>query len=190
VNAGLTPFQTVGPYLHLGLVAGRAPMTAPHLTTPMVITGRLVDGAGAGIADGVLEFWAPGFAMVGRVWTATDGAYHLDTLKPQTRLDADGGVHAPHFAVRVLARGILTEYLTRVYFADEPDTARDVVWNVVPVDRRDTLIAVPVPVPAPTQDTASVPARPAAPASAPAPTFVYHFDVVVQGPGETVFFDV
>lgn len=174
MSAGLTPFQTVGPYLHLGLLSGRAAMTAANLTTRIVITGRLLDGAATGIPDGVLEFWAPGFTMVGRVWTAPDGGFHLDTLKPHTRVDTNGSVHAPHFAVRVLARGILTEYVTRVYFADEPDTARDLVWNAVPADRRGTLIAVPVP----------------APASAPASALVYTFDIVVQGQGETVFFDV
>lgn len=161
----LTPFQTVGPYLHLGLRAGRTAMTAPGLTTPMAIEGQLLDGAGQGISDGVLEFWAVGFAMVGRVWTGSDGGYRLEAVKPQTRLDADG-VHAPHFAVRVLGRGILTEYLTRVYFADEPDTGHDVVLAAVPADRRDTLIAQP------------------------RAGGTYRFDVVVQGAGETVFFDV
>ena len=162
--SGLTPFQTVGPYLHLGLRAGCVPMTAPGLTTPIAIEGRLLDGAGQGIPDGVLEFWAVGFAMVGRVWTASDGTFRLDTLKPQGRVDADG-IHAPHFAVRVLGRGILTEYLTRVYFADEPDTGQDVVLAAVPVDRQATLIA------------------------APHGGGTYRFDVVVQGAGETVFFD-
>ena len=104
--------------------------------------------------------------MVGRVCTASDGGFRLETLKPQVRLDADGTVHAPHFAVRVLGRGILTQYLTRVYFADAPDTDRDVVLAVVPPERRATLIA------------------------SPSSAGTYRFDVVVQGEGETVFFDV
>jgi protocatechuate 3,4-dioxygenase alpha subunit len=164
--AGLTPFQTVGPYLHLGLRVGLAPMTARGRTTPLALHGRLLDGAGDGIADGVLEFWAAGFDGLGRVWTQGDGRYRLETVKPATRVDAGGAVHAPHFAVRVLARGVLTEYLTRVYFADEPDTDRDVVLQAVPADRRATLIAV---------------------AGAPRE---YHLDIVVQGERETVFFDV
>lgn len=164
--AGLTPFQTVGPYLHLGLLVGREPMTAQGLSTPVVIHGRLLDGAGEGIADGVLEFWAAGFDGVGRVWTGADGAYRLEAVKPRTSLAQDGAVHAPHFAVRVLARGILTEYLTRVYFDDEPDNARDAILQLVPDDRRATLIAV---------GRASS---------------EYHLDVVVQGERETVFFDV
>ena len=164
--SGLTPFQTVGPYLHLGLLVGRTPMTASGLTTPVVIHGRLLDGAGDGIGEGVLEFWAAGFDGFGRVWTESDGGYRLEAVKPVSRLDDRGAVHAPHFAVRVLARGVLTEYLTRVYFADDPDTGRDVVLQAVPADRRDTLIAK---------------------AHAPGE---YHLDIVIQGPGETVFFDV
>ena len=164
--AGLTPFQTVGPYLHIGLRAGLGPMTSPEAATPVVIQGRLFDGAGAGISDGVLEFWAAGFDGVGRVWTAADGSYRLETVMPPTRVDAAGVVHAPHFAVRVLGRGILTEYLTRVYFSGHPGHDRDPVLQTVPVHRRGTLVAA---------------------TGAPAE---YHFDIVVQGERETVFFDV
>jgi protocatechuate 3,4-dioxygenase alpha subunit len=164
--AGLTPFQTVGPFLHLGLLAGRDPMTAEGLTTPIAITGRLLDGAGAGIEDGALEFWAAGFDGIGRVWAEAGGLYRLSAVKPRSRVDSSGVVHAPHFAVRVLARGILTEYLTRVYFDDEPDNSLDDVLRLVPDARRATLIAV-----------AGLP---------PA----YHHDIVVQGERETVFFEV
>ncbi len=131
-----------------------------------MIQGRLVDGAGAGIGDGVLEFWAAGFNGVGRVWTAPDGSYRLDTVMPPTRVDTDGVKHAPHFAVRVLGRGILTEYLTRVYFAGHPDNDRDPVMQVISAHRRGTLVA------------------------APGGLAEYHFDIVVQGARETIFFDV
>ena len=164
--AGLTPFQTVGPYLHLGLRAGLGPVTSSDAATAIVIRGRLVDGAGVGIGDGVLEFWAAGFDGVGRACTAADGSYRLDAVLPITRVDADGRVHAPHFAVRVLARGVLTEYLTRVYFAGQLDNDRDPVLQAVPAHRRGTLVAAP-----------------AAPSE-------FRFDVIVQGEGETVFFDM
>jgi protocatechuate 3,4-dioxygenase alpha subunit len=141
-------------------------MSSPGLTASVTIQGRLVDGAGAGIGDGVLEFWAAGFDGIGRVWTEADGRYRLSAVKPPSRTGTDGAVHAPHFAVRVLARGILTEYLTRVYFDDEPDNARDLILRCVPEDRRGTLIAA---------------------SSAPSE---YHLDIVVQGDRETVFFDV
>ena len=164
--AGLTPFQTVGPYLHLGLHYGREPMQGPSPWPAIVIAGRLIDGAGAGIAEGVLEFWAPGFTAIGRVWTGSDGGYRLTATRPAGRRDRDGTVHAPHFAVRVLARGILTEYLTRVYFDGHPDNGADAVLQQVPAHRRTTLIA------------------------GTAADGEYHFDVIVQGDGETVFFDL
>ena len=66
----------------------------------------------------------------------------------------------------MLARGILTEYLTRVYFDGEPDNERDAILLAVPADRRATLLA-----------------RPGA-------ANEYHLDIVVQGERETVFFDV
>ncbi len=160
---GWTPFQTVGPFLHIGLREGRGPMSAPDLPTTILISGRLLDGAGAGISDGVIEFWGAGFDNLGRVWTNADGHYRLTTRKPRARTAPDG-VHAPHFAVRVLARGILTQYVTRVYFDDETTNERDTVLAAVPADRRGTLIAAAI---ASTE---------------------YRFDIVVQGDRETVFF--
>ena len=142
-------------------------MTAPGLTTPVVIRGRLLDGAGSGIGDGVLEFWAAGFDGLGRVWTSADGSYGCTPRSRPTRVEPGGAVHAPHFAVRVLARGILTEYLTRVYFADEPDNARDAVLQL---------------------GARRLAARRSSPCRRAATE--YHLDIVVQGEGETVFFDV
>lgn len=157
----LTPFQTVGPYLRLGFVTTLGRMTRPGGGAPIVVTGRLLDGAGAGVPDGVLEFWAPGFDAIGRALTEADGTYRLDAQRPE----AHGG-GAPHFAVRVLARGVLTECVTRVYFADDPATAADPVLRLVPEARRSTLLA-----------------QPGADAA-------YHLDVILQGAGETVFFDL
>lgn len=163
---GLTPFQTVGPFLHLGMRDGLGPMTAAELTTPIVIRGKLIDGGGAGIPDGVLEFWAAGFDGIGRVWTDSEGGYRLETRMPVSRDEADGAVAAPHFVVRVLGRGVLTEYLTRVYFEGDPANERDAILRTVPAHRRATLVALAI------------------------TTAEYHFDIVVQGEGETVFFDL
>lgn len=162
--AGLSPYQTVGPYLHIGLRAGLDPMTSATAGPRIVVTGRLIDGAGDGISDGVLEFWAAGFAGLGRATTAADGRYRLDTQMPASRRDG-AVVEAPHFAVRVLGRGILTSYVTRVYFAGQPDNDADPVLQAVPEARRATLIAV---------------------AGAGSE---YHLDIVVQGERETVFFE-
>ena len=158
---GLTPFQTVGPYWSLGLRVGLEPTSqAGHI----VIRGRLMDGAGQPIPDGVIEWWHPTLPAVLRSPTATNGEFSIATVKPPSR-DVAGHVEAPHLAVRILARGILTQYVTRVYFSDEAATAQDEVLKLVPEGRRRTLIAE----------------RQAA--------NEYRFDVIVQGDNETVFFE-
>ena len=161
--AGLTPFQTVGPYLSLGLRAGvRRGEGEAGLVT---IRGRLLDGAGQGIPDGVLEFWHPHLAEIRRGLTEADGSFAVTLSRPVGGEGSDGHPQAPHFAIRVLGRGILTQYYTRLYFPDEPLNDRDGVLQLVPEGRRGTLIAA---------------ARSAT---------EYQFDVIVQGAGETVFFD-
>jgi protocatechuate 3,4-dioxygenase, alpha subunit len=161
----LTPFQTVGPYLSLGLHVGVDSRFLPEAGQRIVIKGRMLDGAGQGIPDGVLEFWHASFTIVQRALTTEDGGFIVETVKPTRVAGPEHREQAPHLAVRVLGRGILTEYITRLYFDDETDNATDPILNLVPVDRRPTLIA---------KTTGS---------------HEYAFDVVVQGENETVFFD-
>ena len=158
---GLTPFQTVGPYLSIGLCVGVEPTVQDGL---VVIRGRLIDGAGQPIPDGVLEWWHPTLPGVVRSLTGPDGEFSIAIVKPPAR-DLAGQVEAPHLAVRILARGILTQYATRMYFSDEPATAQDAVLGLVPEARRRTLIA---------EHQAEN---------------EYRFDVIVQGDNETVFFE-
>ena len=153
--AGLTPFQTVGPYWSLGLRVALEPLPASYPGTRVVIRGRLLDGGRTGIPDGVLEWWHPGLPRLQRTPTAEDGSFALESIRPE----------APHFGVRVLGRGILTQYFTRFYFPDDPHTASDAILQLVPEHRRHTLIG---------ESTGAN---------------QYRFDVVVQGPDETVFFD-
>lgn len=150
----LTPFQTVGPYWSIGLRLGFEPLVATQPGVRVVIRGRLIDGAGAGIPDGILEWWHPGLPGVQRSTTEDGGKFHIETFK------------APHLAVRVLGRGIQTQYVTRLYFADDPVAASDPILKLVPEHRRDTLLAQPTAV------------------------GEYSFNVVVQGENETVFFEI
>jgi len=78
----------------------------------------------------------------------------------------DGKAQAPHIAVGVLARGLLTRLVTRMYFDGEPSNGEDAVLSLVPAPRRGTLLATRI-----DGDR-------------------YRFDIALQGPGETVFFDV
>ena len=148
----VTPFQTVGPFWSIGLRAGFEPTVQVGAT--VVIRGQLLDGNGAGIPDGILEWWHPSFPSILRSTTEDGGRFLIQTGK------------VPHIAVRVLGRGILTHYMTRLYFADDPDVAADPILKLVPEDRRHTLLARPTQV------------------------GEYSFNVVVQGENETVFFDI
>jgi protocatechuate 3,4-dioxygenase alpha subunit len=164
-----TPSQTVGPYLAIGLPWPDGPDVVPEGTPGRIrIFGRLFDGNGDVIPDGMIETWQADpdgkfntdFRGFGRAATDDEGAWEVFTLKPG-RL---GDGQAPHIDVSVFARGMLNRCVTRIYFADE-DNAGDPVLATVPEERRATLIAEP------TEDG-------------------YRFDVHVQGEGETVFFKV
>ena len=80
----------------------------------------------------------------------------------------DGRRMAPHLCLWLVARGINTGLHTRLYFADEDvANASDPVLSLIEQQsRRDTLIAA-------TNENGD-----------------YSFDIVLQGYGETVFFDV
>jgi protocatechuate 3,4-dioxygenase alpha subunit len=154
------------------------------------VEGRVVDGDGAPVPDAVLELWQanhhgrynhpgdrrdlpldPAFTGYGRIATDAEGRFCFTTVKPgAVPFDAERA-QAPHISIAVLGRGLLNHLYTRLYFGDEPATAHDPVLQRVPADRRATLIAQ--------RDAATAGAE-----------VVYRFDVVLQGEGETVFFDI
>ncbi|GAA1395253.1 protocatechuate 3,4-dioxygenase subunit alpha [Pseudonocardia kongjuensis] len=160
----LTPSQTVGPYLSIGLPWPDGPDVVPA-GTPGAITihGTVTDGNGATIADAMVETWQadpagrfdhpddprgavspaesghPEFRAFGRAPTDDDGHWSIRTLLP----GALPG-QAPHIDVSVFARGLLDRVVTRVYFPDFAEAnAADPLLAAVPEDRRHTLIAVP-----------------------------------------------
>jgi protocatechuate 3,4-dioxygenase alpha subunit len=185
----LTPSQTVGPYFAMRLPWDQGPYVVPEGTPGAVtIVGRLYDGAGDPIPDGLIETWqaspegrfahpddprgpVPGgdrqFRGFGRVPTGHDGSYRIVTLKPGMLPAGAGRTEAPHIDVSVFSRGMLDRSVTRIYFPDEEAAnAADPVLQAVPEDRRATLIAVP------------------------AGDSLLRFDIRMQGPAETVFFDL
>jgi protocatechuate 3,4-dioxygenase alpha subunit len=82
--------------------------------------------------------------------------------------DGQGRTQAAHVDVCIFARGLLRHLYTRVYFAGDPDLAGDPILALVPADRRATLLASPA---------AGTPGQ-------------WMWDVHLQGPAETVFFDL
>jgi protocatechuate 3,4-dioxygenase, alpha subunit len=162
VSLFATGSQTVGPYLHIGVdwlvtrnIAGRG-VKGERFT----ISGRLLDGDGDGVADGLVEIWQAnahgkyahpedrqakplerGWRGFGRIPTDANGAFRFSTIKPGRVPGPDGKAQAPHLVVSVFMRGLLKHLATRMYFPDEPANAEDPVLKLVPAARRATLIA-------------------------------------------------
>ena len=186
----LTPSQTVGPYLAIALLWEDGETVVPQGTPGAIrIAGRVTDGAGDPVPDGMVETWqadpggwfghpddprprtdgagVPGFRGFGRSATGPDGEWSVLTLRPGPVPAADGSPQAPHLDVSVFARGMLDRVVTRIYFPeDEAALAADPALRTVPAHRRSTLVAQA------THDGG------------------YHFDIRLQGDDETVFFDV
>lgn len=192
---GQTPSQTVGPYFAYGLTGtqygyafdqpfdsllARPDAAGEHI----VLEGVVYDGNGVSVPDALIEISqagadgrhvaspadaaARGFTGFGRVGTGTDSqqCFRFFTVKP----GAQAGGESPHIDMVVLMRGLLLHAFTRVYFSDEaPANAADPVLREVDAERRHTLVAL---------------------RSARAAATVYRFDIHLQGPDETVFFDV
>ncbi|MDQ1618678.1 MAG: protocatechuate 3,4-dioxygenase, alpha subunit [Actinomycetota bacterium] len=183
---GLTPSQTIGPFLHIGLMWDDAPDVVPNDTTGAIwLRGHLYDGAGAPISDAMVETWQADpegafdhpddprstarshpFRAFGRCATGPDGEWAIHTLKPGSVPASNGATQAPHVDVSVFARGLLDRVVTRLYFDDEAEAnASDPVLSTVPEHRRGTLTATRV------EDG-------------------YRLDIRLQGKDETVFFDL
>jgi protocatechuate 3,4-dioxygenase alpha subunit len=128
VNA-VTPSQTIGPFLLLGLSdafgAELVPADAPGAIR---LHGSVLDGAAAGVPDAVVELWQDG-AGFARCDTRHGGRFEFVVVRPG---------RADWFEVGVFARGLLKRVATRFYF---PDAAADVVLDGIEPGRRATLLA-------------------------------------------------
>ena len=183
-----TTSQTIGPFFGIGLERlNRAELAAPGVAGERVtIEGRMLDADGVGVPDAVIELWQAnshgkyahpedpqdkpvdaGFQGYGRIPTDEDGKFRFTTIKPGAVPGPDGKLQAPHIAVSVFMRGLLRRLVTRIYFPDEPGNAEDFALGLVEPGRRGTLVA----------------------RLAPGLDGVLKWDVIMQGPGETVFFD-
>ena len=172
-----TTSQTVGPYLHIGLTW----LIIENLASARVagervsIRGRIVDGDGKPVNDALVEIWqadAAGkygnrrFRGFGRSATDDKGAFRFRTIKPGRVPGPGGKLQAPHIAVNIFMRGQLKQLVSRIYFPGDAANAEDPVLSRVPPKRRATLVAKAL------------------------KSGVLEWNVYLQGPKETVFFDV
>ncbi len=194
-----SPSQTAGPYVHIGMTPNFLGMTGVYpedLGARMVtdktrgerikIKLRIIDGGGAVLRDALVEVWQadaaglynspseirgeadPDFTGWGRFPTGMEtGEILFETVKPGPVPGPGGRMMAPHLSLWIVARGINLGLQTRLYFADE-EAANAVDPLLARIEHRErvsTLLA------AREGDT-------------------YVLDIHLQGPRETVFFDI
>ena len=188
VHLVATSSQTVGPFFHFALADNatlgclvRADTRGERIRLRI----RVLDGDGAPVPDALVEIWQAdadgvyvrlqdpkdvltptGFCGFGRLPTGADGVCVFETIRPGAERDAQGRTQASHINVCLLARGLLRQIYTRIYFAGDPDLQSDAVLALVPEERRATLLA-----------------QPGSPGE-------WVFDLRLQGEAETVFFDL
>ena len=188
----LTSSQTVGPFFAPALLrrdAVRQVLVQPDTIGERIrIEGHVLDGDRLSVPDALVEIWQANahgrynhpadqgpalldhsFLGFGRSGTENEGAYWFETIKPGSVPFDQRQWQAPHICVTVFARGLLNHLVTRLYFSDEPANPSDPILLRVPEHRRATLIAQ---------------------RQQEGPSVVYRFDIVMQGEGETVFFNV
>ena len=185
-----TSTQTVGPFFENALL--REPLNVlvrPETDGERIrIGGRLLDGDGTPVPDAIVEIWQanvhgrynhpldqrelpldPHFTGFGRCGTDADGRFWFETIKPGPVPFGAERTQAPHLSLTVAARGLLNHLATRLYFADNPANEDDPVLTRVPASRRATLLAR-------REESAGI--------------ATYQLDIVLQGRGETVFFNL
>lgn len=172
-----TPGQTVGPFFHQAMPSpGDADLVPPGRADAVRLHGLVLDGQGDPVPDALLELWQPDpsgtvptsggllrdpweFTGFGRAATGRTGHWSFTTLRP-----GSVGESLPFFGLTVFARGLLHRLFTRAYLpldGAEPDATLAAAG-----DRASTLLSH--------RDDES--GRES-----------YRFDVVLQGPDETVF---
>jgi len=190
-----TPSQTVGPYFAYGLCPQQYDFDLKSLFSGtlaeceaagehVTLVGQVFDGNGEAIGDAMLEVsqvdsegrypqsreevTKTGFHGFARFGTGTDPhkRFIIETVKPGRASPEE----APHLNVILTMRGMLLHTFTRIYFDDEAAANdKDPVLASVPAERRATLIAK-------REERGG--------------KVVYRFDIHMQGPNETVFFDL
>jgi protocatechuate 3,4-dioxygenase alpha subunit len=194
-----TPSQTAGPYVHIGCTPnatgmpmfsgdlGASMKTGPVKGTEITIRGTVLDGTGTPLRDAMVEIWQadaeglfasanehrgtadPNFTGFGRsACDMTTGEYRFETVKPGRVPWSDGRLQAPHISFWIVARGINQGLQTRLYFEEEAEANENdpVLQRIEHRQRIATLLA------------------------AAESEGEYRFDIHLQGPQETVFFDI
>ena len=183
-----TPFQTAGPFLHIGCMPnkikidnlyesdlGEIPFKNKNDAKIISIEGSVFDGNRIALDDVMLETWQSdengqflrdnGFARF--IPDNLTKKFKLFTVKPGQVENLDGNNQSPHICLSISSRGLNMTLNTRIYFEDD-DLIRDPILSMIKnnMGNIDSLIAKKI------------------------QKNVYVFDVFLQGDKETVFFDL
>jgi len=150
------------------------------------LVGNVFENTGAPANDALIEIWQanaagryahpedkrselapdPAFIGYGRCATDKEGGFRFKTIRPGRVPGPGNSLQAPHIALGIIGPGFLKRLVTRAYFSDAPENNEDPILQLVPPERRATLIA--------TKDSGAA---------------VYRFDIHLGGAKETVFFE-
>ena len=183
-----TPFQTAGPFLHIGCLPntiningvyqndlGVKPFINKDDNDFIFISGSVFDRDGQPLDDVMIETWQSdengeyssdnGFARF--VPNNVTKKYNLSTIKPGMVQNFDGRLQSPHISFSISSRGINMSLNTRMYFEDD-NLTQDPLLSLIKKSNNDisSLIAKKV-------DEKS-----------------YFFEIFLQGEKETIFLDV
>ena len=183
-----TPFQTAGPFLHIGCLPnainingvyqndlGVKPFINKDDNDFIFISGSVFDGDGQPLDDVMIETWQSdehgeyssdnGFARF--VPNNVTKKYNLSTIKPGMVQNFDGRLQSPHISFSISSRGINMSLNTSMYFEDD-NLTQDPLLSLIKKSNNDisSLIAKKV-------DEKS-----------------YFFEIFLQGEKETIFLDV
>jgi protocatechuate 3,4-dioxygenase, beta subunit len=157
----------------------------------IIVTGRLLNDDGEPIRRGLVEVWQanaagrylhkrdthgapldPNFTGIGRCLTDANGVYRFVTIRPGAYPwgNHDNAWRPPHIHFSVLGSTLASRLVTQMYFPGDPLLDLDPIFNSVPADGQERLIA-----------------RYAHDVTAPEWALGYSFDIVVGGSDGTPF---
>ena len=185
-NLDETPFQTAGPFLHIGCMPnaikieklyqndlGETPFKNKNESELITIKGSVFDGNGVALDDVMLETWQcdekgefkeeRGFARF--IPNNLTKKFILKTVKPGSFKGFDGKIHSPHISLSISSRGLNMTLNTRIYFEGD-ELKNDPLLSIINNCNQKSLIARKI-----KKDS-------------------YLFNILLQGKEETIFLDI
>ena len=185
-NLDETPFQTAGPFLHIGCMPnaikiknlyqndlGEKPFSNKNDSELITIEGSVFDGNGIALDDVMLETWQcdekgefkedRGFARF--IPNNLTKKFVLKTVKPGPFKGFYGKIHSPHISLSISSRGLNMTLNTRIYFEGD-ELKNDPLLSIINNCNQKSLIARKI-----KKDS-------------------YLFNILLQGKEETLFLDI